>query len=110
MQKNEQHVNHPVDDSMDKSHLNSQYDYEVTITVCVGSSCYLRGSYEIIKTLKELIKSSDFRNKVLLKGSFCMENCTEGVSVKIDEELFSIGSIDEMKKIFQNEVASAFGR
>ena len=110
MQEKEQHFNDPIVDSMDKSSLNSQYDYEVIITVCVGSSCHLRGSYEIIKTLKELIKSSGFKNKVLLKGSFCMENCTEGVNVKINEELFSVGSVDEMKKIFQNRVASIFGR
>ena len=106
MHENEPHFNNPVVNSMDKSSLNSQHDYEVTITVCVGSSCHLRGSYEIIKTLKELIKSNDFKNKVLLKGSFCMENCTEGVSVKINEELLSIGSVDEMKEIFQDKVAS----
>ena len=95
---------------MDKSSLNLQPDNRITVTVCVGSSCHLRGSYEIIQLLKELIRSNDFEQKVVLKGSFCMENCTEGVNVKINEELFSIGSIDEMKKIFQDKVAGTLDK
>ena len=95
---------------MDQSSLNIQPDNKVTITVCVGSSCHLRGSYEIIQLLKELIRSNAFEQKVVLKGSFCMENCTEGVNVKINEELFSIGSVDEMKEIFQNKVANTLGQ
>ena len=95
---------------MDKSSLNLQPDNKITVTVCVGSSCHLRGSYEMIQLLKELIRSNAFEQKVILKGSFCMENCTEGVNVKINEELFSIGSIDEMKKIFQDKVAGTLDK
>ena len=95
---------------MDKSSLNLQPDNRITVTVCVGSSCHLRGSYEIIQLLKELIRSNDFEQKVVLKGSFCMENCTEGVNVKINEELFSIGSVDEMKKTFQDKIACALDK
>ena len=87
-----------------------QNDNKVILTVCVGSSCHLRGSYEIIKTLKELIKSNNFEQKIILKGSFCMENCTEGVSVKINEELLSISSVSEMKEIFQDRVASILNK
>lgn len=95
---------------MDQSSLNIQPDNNVTITVCVGSSCHLRGSHEIIQLLKELIRSNALERNVILKGSFCMDNCTEGVNVKINEELFSIGSVDEMKEIFQKKVASAFSQ
>ena len=95
---------------MDQSSLNLQPDNKITVTVCVGSSCHLRRSYEIIQLLKELIRSNAFEQKVLLKGSFCMENCTEGVNVKINDELFSIGSVDEIKEIFQNKVVSTFGQ
>ena len=103
-------LNLSFEKTMDQSSLNVQHDHTVTITVCVGSSCHLRGSHKIIQLLKELIRSSTFGRKVILKGSFCMDNCTEGVSVKINEELFSIGSIGEMKELFQNKVASTFGR
>ena len=85
-------------------HLNS--DSEITITVCVGSSCHLKGSYEILQLLKEVIKASNLGHKVTLKGSFCMERCTEGVNIKINEEIFSVGSVARMKEIFQDKVVS----
>ena len=92
--------------AMKTLYLNTDRDSEITITVCVGSSCHLKGSYEIIQFLKELIKSSNLGHKVTLKGSFCMERCTEGVNVKINEEMFSVGSVARMKEIFQDKVVS----
>lgn len=75
-----------------------------TITVCVGSSCHLRGSYEIIAFLKELLRIHRLEQRVLLKGSFCMEKCSEGVNVKVNEEVFSVASTDEMNEIFRSRV------
>jgi len=86
------------------SHL--EHDSEITITVCVGSSCHLRGSYEIIQCLKEMIKLNTLERKITLKGSFCMERCTEGVNVKVNDEPFSVNSVAEMKEIFQKRVVS----
>ena len=57
------------------------------VYICVGSSCHLRGSYLIIKTFQELIKKNRLEDKVELKASFCLGYCTQGVSVKIGEEL-----------------------
>jgi len=87
--------------------LNLEHDSKVTITVCVGSSCYLNVSYEIIQLLKEVIRSSNLSHKVTLKGSFCMEKCTESVNVKINEEIFSVSSVARMKEIFQDKVVIA---
>lgn len=57
----------------------------VEVYICVGSSCHLRGSYHIIKTFQDLIKKHHLEEKVELKASFCLGNCTQGVSVKIGE-------------------------
>ena len=89
---------------MKTSLSNLEHDSEITITVCVGSSCHLRGSYEIIQFLKEMIKSNTLERKITLKGSFCMERCTEGVNVKINDESFSVNSVAEMKELFQDRV------
>lgn len=88
-------------------HLTTDRDSEITITVCVGSSCHLKGSYEILQCLKEMIKSNNLGHQVTLKGCFCMERCTEGVNVKINEEIFSVSSVATMKEIFQDKVISA---
>ncbi|HEX9060321.1 MAG TPA: NAD(P)H-dependent oxidoreductase subunit E [Clostridia bacterium] len=63
----------------------------VQISICVGSSCHLKGSYQIIQIFQELIKKNKLENKVELKASFCLGRCTKGVSVKVDDDF-----IDEL--------------
>ena len=58
----------------------------ITIQVCVGSACHLKGSYDVIKSFQKLIEVYNMDKKVELKGAFCLGHCTEGVSVKINEE------------------------
>ena len=57
------------------------------IYVCVGSSCHIKGSYPIIELLKENIAKHHLENKVNLKASFCLGKCTNGVSIKVDDEI-----------------------
>ncbi|MBC7343407.1 MAG: (2Fe-2S) ferredoxin domain-containing protein [Clostridia bacterium] len=72
----------------------------VTIVICVGSSCFQRGSNEVIDTFKQLIAEHGLTGKVILKGSFCMEHCTSGVTVKIGEEVFT--------EVYKNDVPTIF--
>lgn len=57
----------------------------ITVTVCIGSSCHLNGSYDVISKLKELIKENGLQNKVDIQASFCFGECTNGVCVKIND-------------------------
>lgn len=75
-----------------------------TVTVCVGSSCHIRGAYDIIKNFDQIIRERKLQDSVLLKGSFCMEHCTEGVNIKIDDELHSVRNLDAALELFQKEV------
>jgi len=50
----------------------------------VGSSCHLKGSYDIIRGLEKLIKDCQLENDVELKAEFCCGNCTKPVSVMVD--------------------------
>ena len=60
------------------------------ITVCIGSSCHLKGSRQIVEELQYLVAENGLKDKVELSGIFCMGNCTNGVCVKINEEQFSL--------------------
>ena len=62
----------------------------ITITICIGSSCYLKNSKDIISILERLIAMHGVGDRVTLMGSFCMGHCTEGVCVKVGEERFSL--------------------
>ncbi len=74
------------------------------ITVCVGSACHLKGSHEVIGFFKEAIQSAGLESEVELKGAFCMDQCTDGANLLIDEELFHANSIDEARRIFETEI------
>ena len=60
------------------------------ITVCIGSSCHIKGSRQVVEQLQYLIGKNDLSDKVDLGGTFCMGRCQEGVCVNVDEEFFSV--------------------
>ena len=60
------------------------------INVCIGSACHLKGSYEVIKEFQKAIEEFGLGDKVALKGSFCLNQCTKAVSTKINNEIISM--------------------
>ncbi len=73
------------------------------ITICIGSSCHLKGSRQIVEELQRLIAEKELKDKVELAGKFCMGNCQNGVCVTIDEENFSLRP-EDTGSFFDNEV------
>ena len=73
------------------------------VTICIGSSCHLKGSRDVIQELEKLINEHGLKDKVELNGSFCMGECSRGVCVKIDDELFSV-SPATTKSFFETEI------
>lgn len=56
----------------------------MTIKVCVGSSCHLKGSYNVIEAFKEVLKKYDVEDLVDLQASFCLGHCAKGVTALCD--------------------------
>jgi NADH:ubiquinone oxidoreductase subunit E len=75
----------------------------MVITICIGSSCHLKGSREIVQSLEGLISLHKVGDKVELNGSFCIGQCVKGVCVKINDDLFSL-TPNDTEKFFQDEV------
>ncbi|MDK2801496.1 MAG: hypothetical protein PWQ70_3115 [Clostridiales bacterium] len=71
------------------------------VYICVGSSCHLKGSYHIIKTFQNLIKKHDLEEKIELKASFCLGHCTEGVSVKVEDEFIEGITVSNAEEKFK---------
>jgi NADH:ubiquinone oxidoreductase subunit E len=76
----------------------------LTITICVGSSCYVRGSEKLAEMFEKLIKSEGFDGKVELSGAFCMEHCSMGVSVRVGERVFRQVLPENAEAFFYREV------
>lgn len=60
------------------------------ITVCIGSSCHIKGSREVVEQLQSLIAERGIKDKVDLGGTFCMGNCQNGVCATLDGKVFSL--------------------
>ena len=73
------------------------------ITVCIGSSCHIKGSRQVVETLNRLIGEYNVTDKVELGGTFCMGKCQQSVCVAIENKIFSV-SPDTAESFFKNEV------
>lgn len=65
-------------------------DPRVNITVCIGSSCHLKGSRAVVERLERLILERGLKDEIELRGSFCMGQCQTGVSVLLDGTYYSL--------------------
>ena len=68
-----------------------QYDNEKTmksieVTLCMGSSCFSRGSNRSLILLQEYIKNNHLESNVLIKGCLCSSNCQDGPNLKIEDK------------------------
>ena len=75
----------------------------IKVTVCIGSSCHIKGSRQVVESLQALIAERELADKVELGGTFCMGQCQNGVCVTIGDEVFSV-SPDTVVNFFDNEV------
>ena len=73
------------------------------ITVCIGSSCHIKGSRQVVGELQRLIKENGLGERVELGGTFCMGKCQQGVCVTVDEVFHSV-TPETVEEFFLNEV------
>ena len=73
------------------------------VTVCIGSSCHIKGSRQVVEQLQHLIAESGLGDRVELGGTFCLGNCQKGVCVTVDDAFHSVtpSTVDEF---FKNEI------
>jgi NADH:ubiquinone oxidoreductase subunit E len=72
--------------------------------LCMGSACHQMGVYDVLPKLQTLIKEHDLENDVELKGSFCLETCSQGIVMKFKEERFSKISPQNVEAVFNDEI------
>ena len=73
------------------------------ITVCIGSSCHIKGSRQVVEQLQYLIAENNLGDKVELGGTFCMGKCQQGVCVTVNEEFYSV-TPETVGEFFAKEV------
>lgn len=76
----------------------------VKIAICIGSACHLRGAHGVLNAFNELIAKYKIAATINLEGNFCQGRCTEGVVIKIDDEVITNVSQDKVFAIFRDKV------
>ena len=73
------------------------------VQVCVGSSCYLKGSQDIVELLERSVQEHHIEDEVVLSGSFCVGKCNRvGVTVVVNDDIH-VGITKENFREFFNK-------
>ena len=79
----------------------------VIIQVCVGSSCHLKGSHEIVELLRKEIAQRNLEGDIVLTGSFCFGKCNRvGVTVAVDDDIYPGITVENFQEFFKDKVLS----
>lgn len=74
------------------------------ISICVGSACHLRGAHEILSAFSLLIDKYKLNTVIDIEGNFCQGMCTEGVVIKINDEIITNVSREKVYDIFAEKI------
>ena len=78
------------------------------IQVCVGSSCHLKGSAEIVQMFESAIAEHHIEDEVVLTGSFCIGKWNRvGVSVQINDDVHVGVTTENFREFFKKNVLDA---
>ena len=81
------------------------------IQICVGSSCHIKGSPEIVELLKKAVEENNLKDEVVLSGSFCIGECNRlGVTVQVDDVIHTGINRDNFKEFFEEKVLSVINK
>ena len=79
---------------------------KVDVAVCVGTSCYLKGSYNLLQGLLRLIKEHKVEDRVSVGATFCLERCSQGPNIRVNEDIISGVTEETLPTIFQRNILS----
>lgn len=75
------------------------------VQICVGSSCHIKGSPEIVELLTKSVEEYHLEDKVTLSGSFCVGKCNRlGVTVQVDDDIYTGITRENFKEFFDDKI------
>ena len=81
------------------------------VQVCVGSSCHLTGSPEIVELLQKAVEEYHLEDEITLAGSFCIGKCNRvGVTIQVDDDIFVGITKESFKEFFQENILNKLER
>ena len=75
------------------------------VQICVGSSCHLKGSQDIVELMEKMLADYDIEDEVVLLGSFCIGKCNRiGVTVQIDDTVYTGVTKENFREFFKTNI------
>jgi NADH-quinone oxidoreductase subunit G len=78
---------------------------KVDVSVCLGTSCFLRGSEALLRGLTRHVEEGGLENVVDIRGHFCFEQCDSGPSISVDGERIEQCSLEWARELVDGAVA-----
>ena len=81
------------------------------VQICVGSSCYLKGSEKLVELFQKAIKENKLENEIIVTGRFCSNKCNRvGVTITIDDDIFTGITPETFDAFFKEKVMVALAK
>ena len=81
------------------------------IQICVGSSCHLKGSAEIVELLQSAVTEHGLDDEITLAGSFCTGKCNRvGVTVQVDDDIHTGITRENFREFFREKVLEVINK
>ena len=81
------------------------------VQVCIGSSCHIKGSHQIVDLMKAALDEHNLNDEVTLCGSFCIGKCNRiGVTVQVDDEIYTGVTPEGFNEFFESKILSVIQR
>ncbi len=75
------------------------------IQICVGSSCHIKGSAEIVELFQSAVQEHGLTDEITLAGSFCTGKCNRiGVTVQVNDDIHTGITKENFKEFFKENV------
>ena len=75
------------------------------VQVCVGSSCHLKGSADIVELFEKAVKDHNIEDEVVLSGSFCIGKCNRiGVTVQVNDDVHVGVTRENFREFFKKNI------
>ena len=81
------------------------------VQVCVGSSCHIKGSQDIVELLESAVAEYGLDDEIVLSGSFCIGKCNRvGVTVQVNDDVHVGVTRENFREFFKKHILDVIER
>jgi len=75
----------------------------IEMQICLGSSCFSRGNREVVAFIRDYLKKNHLDDRIIFKGARCMNLCSNGPNLKINDRIIEGVTISRIEGILEKE-------